>query len=1069
MHTSTKLQRLTVALAIVATSLTTTVVSGPASAAPGNCDPLIMSEADLLRVAGDPNCLDKTLTQVADIVLTTDPWVPISNFVGIYDGNSKSITGLRLDGNNAGLFGVGVAGATIKNLAVTVSASNGGNNVGAIVGLSGGRLIIQNVQAYGTVTGSAQVGGLVGSTSNAAGADGTRITNSSFTGTVSATGDRAGGLVGITSNGSAGTTLTIVDSYVNASVSGAAQVGGLVGSTSDEDVIITNSSIAGAGSVTGSGNNVGGLVGQTGNGGNGTSVVVTNSTSSRSISGAANVGGLLGGTSAESVTLTGSSKTGATTVQGSNGNVGGLVGQTGNGGASTTFSITSSSATGDVTGGGDYVGGIVGSTIAQQVTISATSRLSGVVQGTGESVGGIIGLTGSGAAGTRLTIDGSIGSGNVIAGTNNVGGIVGNTIAERVTITNTTRLSGNVQAVGNTAGGLVGSMGNGNSGTRVVISTSDVTGNVSASATVGGLLGQVGAIDVSVSASSIVGNVTGTGSNVGGIIGTFTNGANGTTLSISGSTVVGNVTGPTQLGGLVGYAGAVSVSINSSSITGNTSGTGNNIGGLIGVTGSGGAGSNVTFTTSSVNGNVTSTVGDYVGGLLGFTVAREVTIQTSSKAAGNTSGDESVGGFVGSYGNGAPDTTLRIISSTSVGDVTGSAKVGGLIGASFAVAVTVSASSVYGNTSGSGNGVGGLIGELFSTTSISITQTFVAGNVSGSAYVGGLLGSTFAADVGVTNAFVRGDIVGSDSVGGLAGRVLQTLTVTTSYFRGTVTATNLVHGSFRGTALAGTIVISHSFCTDVNCPGANKIPDSDLKTASFLAGEGWDMTNVWCIRSGLNNGFPALRVFTSGALDATACIPIPDPAPSPSPGAVVRLIRVSLDPNGGVCLADVGHSSTWTVSILGSGYLPGPSDCTRPGHTFEGWADPDTPTVVVSLPRLADPSDGRDRFFVAENLDLIAVWTASNLVEPTPTPTLTFVGVRGWLCRSCGVLLFWTTPPAESSVRVVSPTRSVVCANSAVVVGTWTMCHVKTGRPGTYTLTSTSSGGVERVVTITIR
>jgi len=1080
MRNTMKLLRIAVVLASTAMLI---VSPGPASAAPAGCDTNIEDEADLLRVAGDPDCLDETLTQVTNITLTTDPWVPIANFEGTYDGNSYSITGLRLNGNNAGLFGVGNAGATIKNLAVTVSASNGGNNVGAIVGLSGGRLVIQNVQAYGTVTGSAQVGGLVGSTSNAVGADGTRITNSSFTGTVSASGDEVGGLLGRTSFGAAGTTVTITNSTVDASISGAEQVGGLVGSTSDEDVIVTGSSLVGSGSITGTGNDVGGLVGRTANGGAGTSITITNSSASRSVSGASAVGGLLGGTGVEQVAVTGSSKTGSTTVQGSGRWVGGLVGSTGNGAAGTTLSISQSTASGNVVGGDDYVGGLLGGSAAHQVTISASSRISGLVQGSGDSVGGLIGETGNGAGGTTLSIDGGVANGNVIGAGDYVGGMIGSTIAESLTVTNSNRGNGNVQAVGNGAGGLIGLAGGNGPSSRVAISTYDIVGNVSASANVGGVVGFVTAVNVSISAATITGNVIGSGTSVGGLVGSFTSGGGGTILTIADSGVVGNVTGTTQLGGLVGYAGAETISIGTSTITGNTIGNGGaHVGGLIGRSGGGGAGTNISLSSSSVNGDVTSASGSNVGGLLGYTVAEQVTVQGSSKASGDivASGDN-VGGLVGSTGDGGPNTTLRILSSTNVGSVTGSAQVGGLVGAPSAKNVTISASSSYGNVAGTGDQVGGLVGAMSGNGSLTIAQSFMVGNVSGSANVGGMLGLTWAANVDVTSAFARGNVIGSNSVGGIAGVVAQALTLTKSYFQGTATATNTVQGSFRGSSVAGTIVIDESLCTDAGCPGASKISIGDLQSESFLTGRGWDMTNVWCIRPAINAGFPALRIFTSGAFDTTACIPVPDPTPPPTPssGGGAAFINVSLDPNGGVCTSGSEHSSAWTISILGTVYIPGPRDCTRLGHTFGGWADPSTPSIARDLPLLADPSDGGTRYFVSSSLILIAVWSAVSAGTPVPTPSpeviqpplnpAVFFGVRGWLCRNCGVLLFWSTPPTGSKVTVKNPARQTVCGATAVPVGAWTMCHLKSGRTGTYSLTTSNAIGTTKPVSTRVR
>jgi hypothetical protein len=90
------------------------------------------------------------------------------------------------------------------------------------------------------------------------------------------------------------------------------------------------------------------------------------------------------------------------------------------------------------------------------------------------------------------------------------------------------------------------------------------------------------------------------------------------------------------------------------------------------------------------------------------------------------------------------------------------------------------------------------------------------------------------------------------------------------------------------------------------------------------------------------------------------------------------LFRVSLDANGGACIVD-GASVTAATSVpfLGYRYIPSADECTKPGHTFAGWANKTDPTTVVKLPRLIDLRDNTWRYFIADNHDLIAVWTTS--------------------------------------------------------------------------------------------
>ena len=148
--------------------------------------------------------------------------------------------------------------------------------------------------------------------------------------------------------------------------------------------------------------------------------------------------------------------------------------------------------------------------------------------------------------------------------------------------------------------------------------------------------------------------------------------------------------------------------------------------------------------------------------------------------------------------------------------------------------------------------------------------------------------------------------------------------------------------------------------------------------------------------------------------------------------------------------------------FVGYGYVPGASDCRRPGYTLTGWADAATPDTVRSFPSLIDPADGERRFFVADNVDLVAVWSV--VENPPATPSL-FVGALGLFCTDCGVFLLWTVPSDGSSVQVAGPDGVEVCANSTVTLGTWSLCHVATGGAGTYSLTSHRDGATSAPVT----
>jgi hypothetical protein len=170
---------------------------------------------------------------------------------------------------------VGYNSGPITNSYATGKVTGAGNKVGGLVGYNykySASNDITNSYATGEVSGLNEVGGLVGYNQ-----DGT-ITNSYATGKVTGTSNSVGGLVG-----SHYTNGTISLSYAGGEVSGVSQIGGLVGYANSP---ITDSYATGK--VTGTGDKIGGLVGQT------YGYAVTNCYAIGNVTGASNVGGLVG-------------------------------------------------------------------------------------------------------------------------------------------------------------------------------------------------------------------------------------------------------------------------------------------------------------------------------------------------------------------------------------------------------------------------------------------------------------------------------------------------------------------------------------------------------------------------------------------------------------------------------------------------------------------------------------------------------------------------------------------------------------------------------------------------------
>lgn len=145
-------------------------------------------------------------------------WEPIVNFVGAFDGASHIISNLyimRPEEDNVGLFSITYYDhgyGSIKNLGLTNTKVSGRNNVGAIVGRSGGP--IDSCYVIGSIYGYTHVGGIAGDNYGS-------IYNNFSNGNVNGY-SNVGGIVGYNNQ-------SIGSCYSNSSVDGYEYVGGVAG------------------------------------------------------------------------------------------------------------------------------------------------------------------------------------------------------------------------------------------------------------------------------------------------------------------------------------------------------------------------------------------------------------------------------------------------------------------------------------------------------------------------------------------------------------------------------------------------------------------------------------------------------------------------------------------------------------------------------------------------------------------------------------------------------------------------------------------------------------------------
>lgn len=423
-------------------------------------------------------------------------------------------------------------------------------------------------------------------------------------------------------------------------------------------------------------------------------------------------------------------------------------------------------------------------TLGNDIELSASdgdpyiATFSGSLNGATYTISGLTAPLFNTLTGTVLNLDITTSADGVIGQ-----GVLANTVEKQtLTIDGVTTTSGgmieNVTVDGSLSsasagsGGLVGDLNDGS----ILNSTSDVIVNSTAAYAIynnsylqGAVGGLVGKLDYggSITGSSATGNVTGAGNEVGGLVGQVNSG------TISNSFASGDVLGHRgRVGGLVGQVNGGTIS--------NSQATG--------------------VVTNGQNGD--GLVGGLVGDLNGI-------VTGGSYATGNVagaSGATDVGGLVGFAG-----LTADINNSFSTGDVSGDINVGGLVGriTGGVISNSYSSSDVSNGSSTYTDGVcslfcavdnfGGLVGfsgkqegwqgsvreivsgydannsPLYVTTSTVIENSYASGDVvvSGDGGgdmtgVGGLVGYSQGS---IFNSYASGKVSAGTRIGGLVGQL----------------------------------------------------------------------------------------------------------------------------------------------------------------------------------------------------------------------------------------------------------------------------------------------------------
>ena len=374
LKTTNNMKKLLTTVTLLLCSLLTSFAQFAGSGSGTESDPYRIFNADQLSQMR--NFLNQTVyfKLQNDINLTdwmaknypTQGWQPVGSssepFKGVLDGNNKTISGFSIDRSSTdyvGLFGY-ISGATIKDLTINGNVT-GHDFVGAFVG--GGSWDVANtltgLKHIGTTTGTSRVGGIVGACAGS-------FSNFTVNGNVTGWGYDVGGAIGRAGDVGSVSNVTVtgdvhggaytggIFGYSNINISnvtysgnvtGAECVGGILGHTDSK----TLSNLTASGSVEGSSDFVGGLCGRS----NSESTTLTNCISRCNVTGKAQTGGIIGGKYSGSVTLISCFAEGD--VNGTT-SVGGIIGQIQNPGDS---SISGCNYWGNITGT-SQLGGVVG-------------------------------------------------------------------------------------------------------------------------------------------------------------------------------------------------------------------------------------------------------------------------------------------------------------------------------------------------------------------------------------------------------------------------------------------------------------------------------------------------------------------------------------------------------------------------------------------------------------------------------------------------------------------------------------------------------------------------------------
>ena len=397
-------------------------------------------------------------------------------------------------------------------------------------------------------------------------------------------------------------------------------------------------------------------------------------------------------------------------------------------------------------------------------------------------------------------------------------------------------------------------------------------------------------------------------------------------------------------GGIVGVVEDYSLEIENCSFSGSVSGI-DNAGGIIGYF-YGGAGGTVRNCNNSgeIIVNADYNTGICAGGIVGEC---ENVVISGCWNSGEVKGADRMGGISGKGGS--------IVNCYNIADIDGSTSISEICRIGGIVGEIENSDDYLFNCYNTGNLIGYIVGGIVGDNYATVRNCYNFGQLStfeNGGSLGGIVGWSHSI---VANCYNTGEIIGggriNDSIGGIVA-LLSSGAIYNCYNAGAVSGRSGQVGGIAGEDRVSNSIYNCYYginCTNQSVSGNDSdrtgytLTESNAKSLSWYTTSSnwnssypWDFNYIWQISSGVNDGYPTLRMLTP--------------------------YFITYDSNGGS--GSMGNS----IKIYNINITLRANSFTRTGYTFQGWATSSSGSVVYS--------DGAT-YSTNADITLYAVWRAN--------------------------------------------------------------------------------------------